>query len=41
MKYPYRMNMEQNGVVWNVLVKSKTDLEYYVRNDYKQVFEHN
>lgn len=41
MKYPYRMNMEQNGVVWNVLVKSKKDLEYYVRNDYKQVFEHN
>lgn len=34
MKYPYRMDMKQNGIVWNVLVKSKNDYDYYIRNDY-------
>lgn len=34
MKYPYRIDMEQNGTVWNVLVKSEKDFDYYIRNDY-------
>ena len=37
MKYPYRMDMKQNGIVWNVLVKSKDDYDYYIRNDYVPV----
>jgi hypothetical protein len=29
--------MEQRGIVWNVLVKNKKDLDYYIRNDYVPV----
>lgn len=34
MKYPYRVDMEQNGVIWSVLVKNAKDKEYYDRNNY-------
>ncbi len=37
MKYPYRVDMEQNGVVWNVLIKSAKDKAYFDSNNYRLV----
>jgi hypothetical protein len=34
MKYPYRVNMEQNGEMWNVLIKKPEDMAYFIRNGY-------
>ena len=37
MKYPFRIDMISNDVVWKVLIKSKKDLEYFKQSGYRKV----
>ena len=34
MKYPFRVNIVQNGVVWNTLIRKQDDLDYFKLNGY-------